>query len=73
MWLSACAKEEGFLTPGHPSVVFNSRVLILLVNKAGCTATPVACGWARAIIEVSGAFGQAQQGQKPHRRQKSKV
>ena len=29
-------------------------------NKAGYTANPVACGWAGAIIEVSGAFGQAQ-------------
>ena len=29
-------------------------------NKAGYTATPVACGWAGAIIEVSGAFGQEQ-------------
>ena len=27
-------------------------------NKAGYTATPVACGWVGAIIEVSGAFGQ---------------
>ena len=27
-------------------------------NKAGYTATPVACGWAGAILEVSGAFGQ---------------
>ena len=27
-------------------------------NKAGYTATLVACGWAGAIIEVSGAFGQ---------------
>ena len=29
-------------------------------NKAGYTASPVACGWAGAIIEVSGAFGQEQ-------------
>ena len=31
-----------------------------IANKAGYTATPVACGWAGAIIEVSGAFGQEQ-------------
>ena len=31
-----------------------------LKNKAGYTATPVACGWAGAIIEVSGTFGQEQ-------------
>ena len=29
-------------------------------NKAGYTATPVPCGWAGAIIEVSGTFGQEQ-------------
>ena len=34
------------------------------VNKAGYTATPVACGWAGAIFEVSGAFGQEPHGLK---------
>ena len=30
-------------------------------NKAGYTATLVACGWAGAVIEkVTGAFGQEQ-------------
>ena len=29
-------------------------------NKAGYTATPVACGWAGAVFEVRGAFGQEQ-------------
>ena len=29
-------------------------------NKAGYTATPVACGWAGAIFEVSGSFWQEQ-------------
>ena len=29
-----------------------------IFNKAGYTATLVACGWAGAIIEVSGAFKQ---------------
>ena len=28
------------------------------LNKAGYTATPVACGWAGAIFEVTGAYGQ---------------
>ena len=44
-------------------IVFGFFVLILTTtkeNKAGYTATPVACGWAGAIIEVSGAFGQEQ-------------
>ena len=27
-------------------------------NKAVYTATPIACGWAGAIIEVTGSFGQ---------------
>ena len=29
-------------------------------NKAGYTATPVACGWAGAVIEVKASFGQEQ-------------
>ena len=32
----------------------------LYKNKARYTATPVACGWAGAIIEVSETFGQEQ-------------
>ena len=27
-------------------------------NKAGYTATPVACGWAGAVFEVTKSFGQ---------------
>ena len=42
-------------------------------NKAGYTATPVACGWAGAIIEVTPSFGQEQVGQKPQKNKKSKV
>ena len=30
------------------------------INKAGYTATPVACGWAGAEIEVTRSFGQKQ-------------
>ena len=41
-----------------------------LTNKAGYTATLVVCEWAGAIIEVGGAFGQEQQGQKPPKRRK---
>ena len=26
-------------------------------NKAGYTASPVACGWAGAVIEVNRSFG----------------
>ena len=42
------------------------------LKEAGYTATPVTCGWAGAIFEVSGAFGQEQHSQKPLKRQKSK-
>ena len=30
------------------------------INKAGYTATEVACGWAGAIFEVTRPFGQEQ-------------
>ena len=30
------------------------------LNKAGYTATEVACGWAGAIFEVTRSFGQEQ-------------
>ena len=33
-------------------------------NKAGYTATEVACGWAGAIFEVTRSFGQVQWGQR---------
>ena len=32
--------------------------LIIRLNKAGYTATPVACGWAGTIFEVNPSFGQ---------------
>ena len=47
----------------HQKVMIDDCVLLwvrIVGNKAGYTATPVACGWAGAIIEVSGAFGQEQ-------------
>ena len=30
------------------------------INKAGYTATPVMCGWAGAVFEVTQSFGQEQ-------------
>ena len=33
---------------------------VLIKNKAGYTATEVACGWAGAIFEVTRPFGQGQ-------------
>ena len=43
--------------------VFIERVTTVnsvIKNKAGYTATPVACGWAGAVIEVTRSFGQEQ-------------
>ena len=39
---------------------FNNTNTTFEKNKAGYTATPVACGWAGAIIEVTPSFGQEQ-------------
>ena len=35
-------------------------VRVLKQNKAGYMATKLACGWAGAIFEVTGPFGQEQ-------------
>ena len=43
-----------------------------ITNKAGYTATLVACGWAGALLEVTGASGQEPYTQKAQQRQKSK-
>ena len=51
----------------------NLALFNLTKNKAGYTATEVACGWAGAIFEVTGAYGQKQFGQKAQKRQKSSV
>ena len=42
-------------------------------NKAGYTATEVACWWAGAIFEVTRPFGQGQWGQKNKFMKKSKT
>merc|ERR1719282_506351 len=41
-------------------------------NKAGYTATPVACGWAGAVIEVTRSFGQEQWSQKSKKTKQKK-
>ena len=46
--------------------------LITMLNKAGYTATPVACGWAGAVQKVTRAFGQEQWAQKAQKHRKSK-
>ena len=35
-------------------------IFLFRTNKAGYTATEVACGWAGAIFEVTRTFGQEQ-------------
>ena len=42
-------------------------------NKAGYTATPVACEWAGAVFEVTQSFGQVKLGQRAQKPKKSKV
>ena len=42
-------------------------------NKAGYTATPVACGWAGAVFEVTWSLGQEQWGRRPQKKKKKKV
>ena len=44
------------------SIFFNRffSAFDLIKNKAGYTATEVACGWAGAIFEVARPFGQEQ-------------
>ena len=37
-----------------------SKAVGIVINKAGYTATEVACGWAGAIFEVTKPFGQEQ-------------
>ena len=43
-----------------PYLLSLSKSKNLTNNKAGYTSTPVACGWAGALFEVSGTFGQEQ-------------
>ena len=44
-----------------PKSFVSTELVVRRKNKAGYTATLVACGWAGAVIEkVTGAFGQEQ-------------
>ena len=53
-----CMDTWAFLT--RRASILSQVLSKIIMNKAGYTATPVACGWAGAIIEVSGTFGQEQ-------------
>ena len=61
-----CFKNKNALRTFEPENWPKIRTLSLtsknsvLINKAGYTATEVACGWAGAIFEVTRPFGQEQ-------------
>ena len=48
----------------YPELMPTKAASNIELNKAGYTATEVACGWAGAIIGVTRPFGQEQQGPK---------
>ena len=53
--------------------IFDFESVSLILNKAGYTATLVACGWAGAVLEkVTLASGQELYAQKAKNHQKSK-
>ena len=55
-------KEKVILTAGRNSFyeINHREAAIFSKNKPGYTATPVACGWAGTIFEVTRPFGQEQ-------------
>ena len=63
--------------PAHPHMTGKRKnipisMFAILLNKAGYTATLVACGWAGAVLEkVTRASGQEPYAQKAQKRQKS--
>ena len=56
MIYEALNQLDFFIILRHKSCI----VALFFFNKAGYTATPVACGWAGAVIEVTRSFGQEQ-------------
>ena len=48
---------HGIFTKFHKK---SQKTLPDIDNKAGYTATPVACGWAGAVFEVTWSLGQEQ-------------
>ena len=53
--LSVLVKGRGGVAVQQIEGVCRARM-----NRAGYTTTPVACGWAGAIVEVTSSFGQEQ-------------
>ena len=59
-WRLHVKKCEGNLAAYIDLLIQPCAALYIEENKAGYTATPVACGWAGAIFEVTSLFGQEQ-------------
>ena len=57
----------------HTVLSLDFKIVTLTVNKAGYTATEVACAWAGAIFEVTGPFKQELWGQRNKIIKKRKV
>ena len=59
----------------HSGIILKQfhHIVMCVWNKAGYTATQVACGWAGAIFKATPSFGQEQWGQRPQKPKKSKV
>ena len=53
MWLTFFVGTIADPFPGKVGIA-------IMYNKVGYTATEVTCGWAGAIFEVTGPFGQEQ-------------
>ena len=51
---------ENFVRSSDSLFIFIRSNCFMRRNKAGYTATLVACGWAGAIFEVASSFGQEQ-------------
>ena len=52
-YITVTFRGNGPKSKGYPDVKWND-------NKAGYTATSVACGWAGAVFEVTCSLGQEQ-------------
>ena len=63
LWIMNLLYQSG--SKQRPNLIFSHNK-----NKAGYTPTPVACGWAGAVSEVTWSFGQEQWGQRPEKLQK---
>ena len=70
-WMSF-KRSRIFIIFLKPSRSMGQKRTPWLLNKAKYTATPIACGRAGAISEVTWSFGQEQWGQRPQKQKKVK-